>query len=206
MVMRLGSGLSAPLISPPETVRHEERLREHLGIHDARNRPVSVLNLQANQSSRLELNDRKIRVANDKLADQSAQKREMPDDHHGTLGRGQRIGEWPDIVVGRKSPSDGNAPRRQEIVSEDLRRLFGPQFAAVQDLIGSDVGRGSPSGEPLDSQPTRLGQRSFRVFVLRDRFAMPDEVRNLRLVVIRGHESTPPFFAFSRALCLSPPF
>jgi hypothetical protein len=164
------------------------------------------LKLHANQSRRLELNCRFIHIANDKLADQLAQKGEMPDDHHGALSRGQRIGEWPDTVIERKSPTVGNALRRHEIVGEDLRRLMGAQFAAEEDFIGSDVGRGSPSGESLGSQPTRLGQRSFRVFVLRDCFSMPDKVHNLPLVVVRGHELTPPFFAVTRDLCLLPPF
>jgi hypothetical protein len=41
-----------------------------------------------------------IRIANDTLADRSAQERKTHD-HYGPLSRGQRIIEWSGIVLGR---------------------------------------------------------------------------------------------------------
>jgi hypothetical protein len=49
-------------------------LRGQLGIDDARDRPVSVVKLHADQSRRLELDDQTIRIADNKLAHKPPQK------------------------------------------------------------------------------------------------------------------------------------
>jgi hypothetical protein len=66
----------------PQTIcRLGRRLREQLRIDDARNRPQSVLTLHADQSRRLELDDRAVHIADNKLTHEAFQKRKVPDDH-----------------------------------------------------------------------------------------------------------------------------
>ena len=65
------------------------RLREQLRIDDAHNGPQSVLKLQTDQSCRLELDDRAVDTADNKLTHEAPQKGKVPDDHQPVIRAGQ---------------------------------------------------------------------------------------------------------------------
>jgi len=65
------------------------RLRETLRIDEAGNRPKAVLKLHGDQSGRLELDDRAIHTADNKLTHEAPKKRKVADDHQPVICGGQ---------------------------------------------------------------------------------------------------------------------